>query len=69
MKKIYVCLAGNWVCLNDDPDSKISEYGKSPYCWWEEGAPIYSPCSIFLSYSLAKKISIGLFICNSSIII
>lgn len=39
MKKIYACLAGNWVCLNDDPDSKISEYSKSPYCWWEEGAP------------------------------
>lgn len=45
MKKVYACLAGEWVCLNDDPDSKISEYGKSPYLWWEEGAPIYSPCN------------------------
>ena len=22
MKKIYACLAGNWVCLNDDPTAK-----------------------------------------------
>lgn len=39
MNKVYACLAGEWVCLNDDPDSKISEYGKSPYLWWEEGLP------------------------------
>ena len=26
MNKVYACLAGEWVCLNDDPDSKISEY-------------------------------------------
>ena len=45
MNKVYACLAGEWVCLNDDPDSKISEYGKSPYLWWKEGAPIYSPCN------------------------
>lgn len=43
MKKIYACLIGNWVCLNDDPDCTIGESGKSPYLWWEEGAPIYSP--------------------------
>ena len=45
MNKVYACLAGEWVCLNDDPDSKISEYGKLPYLWWKEGAPIYSPCN------------------------
>mgnify|MGYP006981394722 FL=1 len=43
MVKIYACLAGNWVCLNDDPNCKISEYGKSPSVWWEENAPIYAP--------------------------
>ena len=43
MFKIYACLAGNWVCLTDDPDCKIGENAKSPYMWWEENAPIYSP--------------------------
>lgn len=43
MTKIYACLAGNWVCLNDDPECVISDYRKTPYCWWEENAPIYSP--------------------------
>lgn len=42
MTKIYACLAGNWVCLNDDPECTISEWRKSPYCWWEEGAPLYA---------------------------
>ena len=43
MVKIYACLAGEWVCLNDDPDCKISESYKSPYLWWKEGAPLYAP--------------------------
>lgn len=43
MLKIYACLAGKWVCLNDDPDCKISEWKKSPYLWWKEGAPVYAP--------------------------
>ena len=43
MLKIYACLAGEWVCLNDDPDCVISEWHKSPYIWWEEGAPVYAP--------------------------
>ncbi len=43
MLKIYACLAGNWVCLNDDPDCQISEWRKTPYCWWKEGAPVYAP--------------------------
>lgn len=43
MTKVYACLAGNWVCLNDEPDTTISEWGKSPFIWWEEGAPIYAP--------------------------
>ena len=43
MVKIYACLAGNWVCLNDDPDCTISEEFKSPYLWWKEGAPLWAP--------------------------
>ena len=43
MLKIYACLAGEWVCLNDDPDCVISEWHKSPYIGWKEGAPVYAP--------------------------
>ena len=42
MTKVYACLLGNWICLNDDPKCCISDYGKSPYLWWEEGAPIFT---------------------------
>lgn len=45
MVKIYACLAGNWVCLNDDPDCTISDWHKTPYLWWKEGAPVYAPGS------------------------
>ncbi len=45
MEKIYACLAGNWVCLNDDPDCTISDWHKTPYLWWKEGAPVYAPGS------------------------
>ncbi len=41
--KIYACLIGNWVCLNDDPDCKIGNDGKSPDMWYEENAVIYAP--------------------------
>lgn len=43
MTKVYACLLGNWVCLNDDPNCKFSDTGKTPYEWWEENAPIYAP--------------------------
>lgn len=43
MTKIYACLIGNWVCLNDDPSCTISDYHKKPYLWWEEGAPVFAP--------------------------
>lgn len=26
MTKVYACLLGDWVCLNDDPDCKIGNY-------------------------------------------
>nr|DAZ62226.1 MAG TPA: hypothetical protein [Caudoviricetes sp.] len=43
MTKIYACLTGEWVCLNDDPNCSISDYNKNPYTWWKENAPIYAP--------------------------
>lgn len=43
MKKVYACLTGNWVCLNDDPECVIGIHRQTPYLWWEEGATIYSP--------------------------
>lgn len=43
MKKIYACLIGNWVCLNDDPDCFIGERKLSPAQWYEENAEIYAP--------------------------
>ena len=45
MQKIYACLAGNWVCLNDDPDCKIGGEMKSPNVWAEEKAVVYAPAS------------------------
>jgi len=41
MTKVYACLAGEWVCLNDDPDCVMGTNRQAPYIWWEEGAEIY----------------------------
>ena len=43
MKKIYACLIGNWVCLNDDPTCKMGIHHASPDMWYEENAPIFAP--------------------------
>jgi hypothetical protein len=45
MTKVYACLAGEWVCLNDDPKCVISDNRQTPYLWWKEGAGIYAPTS------------------------
>lgn len=45
MTKIYACLTGNWVCLNDDPDCVIGENRQSPTMWWKEGAEVWAPAS------------------------
>ncbi len=42
MKKVYACLLGNWVCLNDDPGCRIDDRNGANL-WWEEGAPVYAP--------------------------
>lgn len=43
MTKIYACLIGNWVCLNDDPKCKMGPNQVSPLVWWEENAYLYAP--------------------------
>lgn len=43
MKKIYACLLGNWVCLNDDEYCKIGSNHESPNEWFENGALVYAP--------------------------
>lgn len=43
MKKVYACLIGEWVCLNDDPDCVLGDNRQPPYYWWEENASIYAP--------------------------
>lgn len=43
MKKVYACLIGEWVCLNDDPDCVMGHNRVKPYLWYDEGAEIYAP--------------------------
>lgn len=50
MTKIYACLIGNWVCLNDDPNCKVGSNLSSPSTWWEENADAYIPTQRDSSY-------------------
>lgn len=43
MTKVYACLTGNWVCLNDDPECVFVDYGTRPSVWWEENAKVFAP--------------------------
>ena len=43
MKKVYACLTGNWVCLNDDPECVMGINRVKPSQWYEENAVIWSP--------------------------
>ena len=43
MTNIYACLAGNWVCLNDDPSCTVGSNGQSPSEWFNAGAEVYAP--------------------------
>ena len=43
MTKVYACLIGEWVCLNEDPSCRINGTTISPDIWWEEGAKIWAP--------------------------
>lgn len=40
MTKIYACLLGEWVCLNDDPNCVIGKDFQDPTTWYKENAPI-----------------------------
>lgn len=43
MKKVYACLTGNWVCLNDDENCVMGIHRAKPYQWYEENAEIFAP--------------------------
>lgn len=43
MTKVYACLLGNWVCLNDDPECTIGSNHAKPYQWYADNAKIWSP--------------------------
>lgn len=36
MKKIYACLVGKWICLNDEDDCVIGTNMSSPETWLKE---------------------------------
>lgn len=42
MTKVYACLIGNWVCLNDDPNCLIGGI-HSPEHWWKNSDEVYAP--------------------------
>lgn len=52
MIKIYACLIGDWVCLNDEPTCTIGDNLKDPYTWWEENAEIFNPAELNKEHSL-----------------
>ena len=41
--KIYACLTGQWVCLDDDPNATIGNQGQSPTSWYRENGEIWAP--------------------------
>lgn len=43
MKKVYACLAGKWVCLNDDPDCVMGSEQLPPHDWYELSHDVYAP--------------------------
>ena len=45
MTKVYACLAGNWVCLNDDPECAMGERRVSPSLWYRENALVCASCT------------------------
>lgn len=42
MEKVYACLAGEWVCLNDDPKCHMTRQQLTPSDWLELDGPIYN---------------------------
>ncbi len=46
MKKVYACLAGKWVCLNDDPDCVMGSDHLSPTDWYKLTHDVYAPVNL-----------------------
>lgn len=38
--KIYACLIGNWVCLNDDDNCVMGDNFEDPITWYKNGGDI-----------------------------
>ena len=55
MDKIYACLLGEWVCLNDDPDCKIGgEHPKSMHHSKEKMKIYFLIRTMYQSYTRAN---------------
>ena len=43
MIKVYACLLGNWVDLENDPNCVMGSNMSRPSIWYKEGAELWSP--------------------------
>lgn len=43
MTKVYACLIGNWVCLNDDPDCLMGTNQLPPDQWYNDEPKLWAP--------------------------
>ncbi len=60
MKKFYACLAGNWVCLNDNPKSMIVSDLQTTLLKFDEGVPKYD--KLFRHLLLEAKSNIYIYV-------
>ena len=61
MEKVYACLVGDWVCLNDDPHCKIGENLLTPAAWWKENAAIWNPKEVQKEYTMYQMPYVKIF--------
>ena len=61
MKKIYACLVGDWVCLNDDPNCKVGEHLSKPTNWWKENAEIWNPKEVQKEHTMYQMPYVKIF--------
>lgn len=64
MKKVYACLTGNWVCLNDDPNCVMGSNRVSPSLWFEESAIVYAPFKRDDEHTYCQLDYVQIFYCN-----
>lgn len=43
MIKVYACLLGNWVDLEEDPKCVMGDNMSRPSIWYKEGAELWAP--------------------------